>query len=332
MTQVRSESETLMDKEVSDLLTKGAICEVPFAKDGYYSRMFLVPKKDGGIYETGYRSKLTESIHKNTTFPDGTSFFDKNPPTTGVLHDKIGPKGCISFGCNSSTISKIPSVLLENQNLSVQSTPRRPKHSSNDLHSVNETSSELLTEAKGPSGNLPRRYVDYRSISGRDKPVHGNGNKVIGVPWFHHKQGEVMTPTQVIQFLGFIINSNTMMILLLQEKVNKLQILCRQILKIEKPALRSIAQLFGLLESYRPAIWKAPLHFRFLQALLIRNLRTSDHNYETRIQLPGKQKAEIQWWFQNIMTINGSPITVPPPDVTIFSDASKQGWGAVTSS
>ena len=52
MTQVRSESETLMDKEVSDLLTKGAICEVPFAKDGYYSRMFLVPKKDGGIYET----------------------------------------------------------------------------------------------------------------------------------------------------------------------------------------------------------------------------------------------------------------------------------------
>jgi hypothetical protein len=41
----------------------------------------------------------------------------------------------------------------------------------------------------------------------------------------------------------------------------------------------------------RSAIWKAPLHFRFLQALLIRNLHTSDHNYETRIQLPGKQKG-----------------------------------------
>ena len=145
-----------------------------------------------------------------------------------------------------------------------------------------------------------------------------------------NKEKSIMTPTQVIQFLGFIINSNTMMILLLQEKVNKLQTLCRQILKIEKPALRSIAQLLGLLESYRPAIWKAPLHFRFLQALLIRNLHTSDH--EARIQLPGKQKAEIQWWFQNIMTINGSPITVPPPDVTIFSDAAKQRWGAVTSS
>ena len=308
ITQVRSESETLI---VGNL--RSPLCQRRLLQSHVPS------SQKGRRYETGYRSKLTESIHRNTTFPDGTSFLDKNPPTTGVLHDKIGPKGCISFGCNSSTISKIPSVLLENQNLSFQSTPLRPKHSSNDLHSVNETSSELLTETRCPSGNLPRRYVDYRSISGRDKSVHGNGNSVIGVLGFIiNKEKSIMTPTQVIQFLGFIINSNTMMILLPQEKVNKLQTLCRQILRIEKPALRSIAQLLGLLESYRPAIWKALLHFRFLQALLIRNLHTSDHNYETKIQLPGKQKVEIQWWFQNIMSINGTPITVPPPDVTIY--------------
>ena len=235
ITQVRSESETLI---VGNL--RSPLCQRRLLQSHVPS------SQKGRRYETGYRSKLTESIHRNTTFPDGTSFLDKNPPTTGVLHDKIGPKGCISFGCNSSTISKIPSVLLENQNLSVQSTPLRPKHSSNDLHSVNETSSELLTETRCPSGNLPRRYVDYWSISGRDKSVHGNGNRVIGVLGFIiNKEKSIMTPTQVIQFLGFIINSNTMMILLPQEKVNKLQTLCRQILKIEKPALRSIAQLFS---------------------------------------------------------------------------------------
>ncbi len=144
-----------------------------------------------------------------------------------------------------------------------------------------------------------------------------------------NQEKSILTPTQTIEFLGFTVNSNTMTISLPNEQITKLQKLCRQIMSASKPKLRSIAQLLGLLESYRPAIWKAPLHFRFLQALLIHGLITSHHDYE--VHLPTKQKLELQWWLQNITSMNGSPIMFPPPDITIFSDASKQGWGAVCS-
>jgi hypothetical protein len=139
----------------------------------------------------------------------------------------------------------------------------------------------------------------------------------------------ILTPTPTIQFLGFSIDSTTMRVSLPSEKITKLHKLCRQLGSTTKPKLRSIAQLLGLLESYRPAIWKAPLHFRYLQALLIRGLLNSNHNYEAEVCLSNKQTLEIQWWLQNITSVNGSPIVTPPPDITIFSDASKKGWGAV---
>ena len=41
--------EPILDREIQDLLAKGAITQIPLSKDGYYSRIFLVPKKDGGM-------------------------------------------------------------------------------------------------------------------------------------------------------------------------------------------------------------------------------------------------------------------------------------------
>ena len=96
-----------------------------------------------------------------------------------------------------------------------------------------------------------------------------------------NKEKSVLTPTRIITFLGFTINSITMLFILPSEKVQKLLTLCRQIRSGSKVLLRILAQLLGLLESYRQAVWKAPLHFRYLQALLIKGLNQSNHNYET---------------------------------------------------
>ena len=91
-----------------------------------------------------------------------------------------------------------------------------------------------------------------------------------------HKEKSITTPTQIITFLGFTINSITS---LPPEKVTKILTLCRQILTTEMVSLRLLAQLLGLLESHRPAIWKAPLHFRHLQAQLIQDLQKHNLQY-----------------------------------------------------
>src|SRR5665647_200122 len=37
----------------------------------------------------------------------------------------------------------------------------------------------------------------------------------------------------------------------------------------------------------------------------------------------------LQWWQTNLHRYNGRPIVPRPPDVTLDTDASEKGWGAV---
>ena len=92
--------------------------------------------------------------------------------------------------------------------------------------------------------------------------------------------------------------------------------------------LHTLAQLLGVLESHRPAVWRAPLHFRQLQAQLIRDLQKSKYKYctyESKTYLTNTSKTEIKWWLMNLR-----PIVPLSPDIIIFTDASKMGWGAVS--
>ena len=49
MTKTVPELYPLLEQEVQNLLEKGAICEVPFCEDGFYSRLFVIPKRDGSM-------------------------------------------------------------------------------------------------------------------------------------------------------------------------------------------------------------------------------------------------------------------------------------------
>ena len=69
-----------------------------------------------------------------------------------------------------------------------------------------------------------------------------------------HKEKSITIPTQVITFLGFIINSNSMILSLTPEKVKRTRTLCQQILTAVGVFLRMLAQLLGVLESHRQAV------------------------------------------------------------------------------
>ena len=120
-------------------------------------------------------------------------------------------------------------------------------------------------------GSTPREVNDFTQMA-------VNLLKALG--FIINLDKSVLTPTQVITFLGFTINAVTMRFTLPSEKVQKLLTLCRQIRSSSKVLLRTLARLLGLLESYRLAEWQAPLHFHYLQALLIRGLNQMNHNYE----------------------------------------------------
>ena len=138
----------------------------------------------------------------------------------------------------------------------------------------------------------------------------------------------LLTPTPVLEFLGFLINSKTMKFYLPQTKVAKVLDLCKSLLKENPISLHLLAQLQGFLESCRPAVWLAPLHFRHLQSCLIRQVALNKGSYQGTVLLDPQAREELQWWITNIKRVNGSPIHPPATEMVITSDASKMGWGA----
>ena len=55
--------------EIQNLLGKGAITQIPLSKDGYYSRIFLVPKKGGGmrpVIDLSSLNNFVESQHRES--------------------------------------------------------------------------------------------------------------------------------------------------------------------------------------------------------------------------------------------------------------------------
>ena len=84
-------------------------------------------------------------------------------------------------------------------------------------------------------GSTPREVNDFTQMA-------VNLLKALG--FIINLDKSVLTPTQVITFLGFTINSITMRFTLPSEKVQKLLTLCRQIRSSSKVLLRTLAQLF----------------------------------------------------------------------------------------
>ena len=132
----------------------------------------------------------------------------------------------------------------------------------------------------------------------------------------------MLNPVQKIEFLGLEIDSVAMKLSLPQRKVEEIVQMSQNALN-NKITLRELTQLIGKLTSTIQAILPAKLQIRFLQQIQIKALRKS-LAYESLITLDLQAKEELSWWMTNMKMYNGRPLSIVPPDIIIFSEASKQ--------
>ena len=74
-----------------------------------------------------------------------------------------------------------------------------------------------------------------------------------------------LKPTQTLEFLGFIVDTKNMTLVLPQGKVTAIEDLCSQMLSQTELTVRDIARLIGKITASIQAIFPAPLHYRQLQ-------------------------------------------------------------------
>ena len=91
--------------------------------------------------------------------------------------------------------------------------------------------------------------------------------------------------------------------------------------------LRDLTKLPGKLTSTIQSILPVKLQIRFLQQKQIQALRKNMTD-ESVITLDQLAKEQLSWWVTKMQIYNRKSLLISSPDLTMFSDASKKGWGA----
>ena len=137
------------------------------------------------------------------------------------------------------------------------------------------------------------------------------------------------TPCQQILFLGAQLDSTTMTLSLPQPKLMNILDTCSHLLAQRTVAVNVLSTLIGRMShASQTGILLAPLHYRGLQRVHLQAVLQYGHRRRVLVPLTSQALDDLNWWVLDSSHANGCPIQVPPIDTTIWSDASKTGWGS----
>jgi len=135
-----------------------------------------------------------------------------------------------------------------------------------------------------------------------------------------------LEPSQIVEFLGCVVNSRLVTILLPEENMEKVKKECHHLLNKPRASGRVLAHLIDLLTSTTPVILPAQLHYRGLQ----RQTLSQSQSYNLEIELDEDTTKDLHFWICQIHLWNGRPITTPTAEVTITLPVGCQFWNLET--
>ena len=180
-------------------------------------------------------------------------------------------------------------------------------------------------------GHLNSPYIDDSLLVGDDwlecaQNVRDTVEMSLDCGFVVHPLKSIFIPTQIIEFLGFWINSQNMTVKLTERKALVIKEMCKDLISFKRPTIRTVAKVVGKLVSSFPGVRFGKLYYRLLDNEKSLALQKSKGNFEAKMKLSAESKKDLQWWVDNIMDTT-CPIVETKPDITVFSDASKLGWG-----
>lgn len=182
-------------------------------------------------------------------------------------------------------------------------------------------------------GHVSAYYLDDSWLMGTSYEecklnVERTTNVLSNAGFIINNSKSVFIPSQCIQFLGFCLNSVDMTVSLPTEKRNHILSMCTKICSLQSFTIRFLSTFIGTLVASLPGVQYGELHYRFLEFNRNTELRKAKGNFDAMATLDLEARTEVSWWLANIGSVKKN-IIVKPPDITITTDASMLGWGAV---
>ena len=115
-----------------------------------------------------------------------------------------------------------------------------------------------------------------------------------------HPDKSIFVPARSIEYLGFVIDSQSMTISLTKKKKACIKQLCHEVLQEELLIIRKIARLLAKFTSSFSAVHFGPLHYRSLEQDKILALKFAKGNFDKKMKVSQAGKMDILWWINNI--------------------------------
>ncbi|RVE44042.1 hypothetical protein evm_011340 [Chilo suppressalis] len=205
----------------------------------------------------------------------------------------------------------------------------RPSHrQSSSIHSAQAVDDASFSQCAKLTGSSTRDdifligpdYIECKNM------IHFTVNLLQSLGFKLNLEKSSLLPKKRCKFLGFIFNSEKMILTLPDTKKEKLRKSIDALLNLYKCKLREFAKFIGLLISCCPAIqysWLYTKEFEYFKYSCLLN----NPSYEQVVTIPKTLHDDLHWWLENIDT-GHSHLKLNIYSLEIFSDASSTGWGA----
>jgi ribonuclease HI len=165
--------------------------------------------------------------------------------------------------------------------------------------------------------------VKQKLIQDRDKCL----NLLISLGFIVNNEKSSLAPQQSIVYIGALFNLKLGLISPTWERIKKIQQAIENLVLGQRTA-RDILHLLGLMASCIQLIPYARLHMRPIQLHLLSFWKPINQNLNTEIPFTQHLRSHLFWWQDPANTMKGRSLIQPMTHVNITTDASKTMYGA----
>ena len=151
--------------------------------------------------------------------------------------------------------------------------------------------------------------------------------KTLDLGWIINTKKSDLVPKNVFEFIGLEINTTLFTVRPTEKRLTDLQIQ----ISLFRNALVTVADIMrmqGILISLGEIVPLGKLNRRKFQQS-ISHIKTHKLKKSQKITVTQTMKSALRWWKDNSHARIGVEIRIPPPQITITTDASHHGWGGV---
>ena len=145
--------------------------------------------------------------------------------------------------------------------------------------------------------------------------------------WLVNLEKSEMEPKQVFNFVGYQLNLKSGRVRPTPDLWQSLQEKIQEILSLPNCAVQEFMSLIGLLTATEKQVHLGRLHMRPIEWHLKNHWRVPE-SLEKVIPIPRSLDPHLQWWLEEDNVLTGQPSHPIKHALQIFTDASKEGWGA----